>query len=566
MSFSSEMKMSVLGLTLVCIAAYSLQGANPGEEVVVVYNSRVAVSKALAEYYAEQRHVPKNQVLGFDVSASEDISRAEFRDSLQKPLAKAISSRKLWRIGSQIAKVESNQPPKVEFTVVESKIRYAVLCYGIPLRVAPDPGLKELETEQLRPELKRNEACVDSELALLPEIEQKLPLAGPLRNPVYGVTNAALLHPTNGVLLVTRLDGVDPEIARGLVRKAIQAETDGLWGRAYIDLRNIKDTNYKAGDDWIRNAGEICRRLGYETIVDENPETFPAGFPMSQIAFYIGWYTPDVDGPFAEPTVEFMPGAFAYHLHSMSALTLRSRTQGWAGPLLAKGATATMGCVYEPYLGGTPDIAVFVARWVFNGFTFGEAAYASQPVLSWQTTTVGDPLYRPFGKSPELLESTLRQRQSPLLPWAYLRVLNINLANGSKTADAVDFLEQLELTKNSAVLTEKLADLYSAQGKPSSAVHAYQEALALDPSPEQRVRLRLTLGERLAALDREPEAYEDYQRLVQENPAYPDKVAVLRKLVALARKLDKNSDVETYEAAIRVETGAPKPAGAGGSP
>jgi len=558
--------MSVLSLTLVCAAAYSVRGANPGDEVVVVYNSRIPESKAVAEYYAGQRHVPKNQVIGFDVSASEDISRAEFRDSLQKPLAKALSSRKLWRIASQVVKSQTNHPPKDEFTVVESKIRYAVLCYGIPLRIESDPNLKEPETEQSRPEMRRNEACVDSELALLPEIEQKLPLAGPLRNPVYGLTNAALLHPTNGVLLVTRLDGVDPEIARGLVSKAKQAEDDGLWGRAYIDLRNIKDPNYKPGDDWIRNAGEICRRLGYETIVDENPETFPASFPMSQIAFYLGWYTQDVDGPFAEPSVEFMPGAFAYHLHSMSAITLRSRTQGWAGPLLAKGATATMGCVYEPYLAGTPDIAVFVARWVFSGFTFGEAAYASQPVLSWQTTVVGDPLYRPFGKSPELLESTLRQRQSPLLAWSYLRVLNINLANGSRTAEAVEFLEQLKLTEKSAVLMEKLGDLYTAQGKPSSAVHAYQQALALDPSPEQRIRLHLTLGERLVALDREPEAYEDYQQLVQENPAYSDRVTVLRKLVALARKLDKKSDVETYEAAIRAETGMPKPAGAGGSP
>ena len=560
------MKMSGLTLMLVCAAASSARGANPGDEVVVVYNSRVPASKAVAEYYAEQRHVPKNQVIGFDLSASEDISRAEFRDSLQKPLAKALSSRKLWRIASQSIKVQSNQPPKVDFTVVESRIRYAVLCYGIPLRIEPDPKLKETQAEQLRPEMRRNEACVDSELALLPEIEQKLPLAGPLGNPGYGLTNAMLLHPTNGVLMVTRLDGIGPEIARGLVSKAKQAEKNGLWGRAYIDLRNIKDPNYKPGDDWIRNAGEICRRLGYETIVDENPETFPVGFPMSQIAFYIGWYTQDVDGPFVEPAVEFMPGAFAYHLHSMSAITLRSRTQGWTGPLLAKGATATMGCVYEPYLAGTPDIAVFIARWVYCGFTFGEAAYASQPVLSWQTTIVGDPLYRPFSKSPELLESTLRQSQSPLLPWAYLRVLDLNLANGSKPAEAIEFLEQLELTKKSAVLMEKLGDLYTAQGKPSSGAHAYQEALSLDPTAEQRIRLRLTLGEKLVALEREPEAYEDYQKLVRESPTYPDKVTVLRKLVALARKLDKHSDIETYESAIKAETGMPRPAGAGSSP
>jgi hypothetical protein len=67
--------------------------------------------------------------------------------------------------------------------------------------------------------------------------------------------------------------------------------------------------------------------------------TFDAGFPMSQIAIYIGWYDANVSGPFSRPTVEFMPGAFAYHLHSYSAHPFRSTSQGWVGPLLAKGAT-----------------------------------------------------------------------------------------------------------------------------------------------------------------------------------------------------------------------------------
>ena len=44
-------------------------------------------------------------------------------------------------------------------------------------------------------------------------------------------------------------------------------------------------------------------------------------------------------------------------------------------------------------------MAVFFTRWL-KGFSFGEAAYASQPVLSWQTTVIGDPLYRPFGQDP----------------------------------------------------------------------------------------------------------------------------------------------------------------------
>jgi len=49
--------------------------------------------------------------------------------------------------------------------------------------------------------LQRNEAAVDTQLALLPVSEQKLPWTGPIRSPFYGVTNASLLHPTNGLLM-----------------------------------------------------------------------------------------------------------------------------------------------------------------------------------------------------------------------------------------------------------------------------------------------------------------------------------------------------------------------------
>jgi uncharacterized protein (TIGR03790 family) len=293
----------------------SLRAANPGDEVVIVYNSRLPESRALAGYYAERRHVPASQIFGFDLPLGEEMSRAEFQTALQLPLAKKLEAEHLWHIGPQFFPASTNQPARTERIVLESKIRYALLCFGVPLKILSAPELKEEKTEKLRPEMRRNEAAVDSELALLPLLEEKLTLAGPLRNPVFSATNTSLLHPTNGVLMVTRLDGPSASIAQGLVDKAIQAETDGLWGRAYFDLRDTPDPNFKPGDAWIRNASDIARRLGFETIVDQNPGTFPAGFPMSHIAFYAGWYTETVSGPFVDPTVEFMPGAFAYHLH-----------------------------------------------------------------------------------------------------------------------------------------------------------------------------------------------------------------------------------------------------------
>ena len=530
-----------------------------GSEVIVIYNSAMPESRSVAEHYAERRSVPKSQVFGFELSKGEDMSRTEYRDTLEKPLLKKLESAGFWRLGDGEVTDTNGKPVKVEGKVLESKIRYLALCYGVPLRILADPNLKEPAEETMRPEFRRNEAAVDSELASLPLLNRKFPLAGPLRNSLYTATNAVWFSPTNGVLMVTRLDGPTPEIARGLVDKAIQAETDGLWGRAYFDWRNIADPAMKLGDDWIRTAADMSRHLGFETITNDQEATFLASFPMSQIALYMGWYRQHVDGPFTLPKVEFMPGAFAYHLHSFSASTLRSTNTTWAGPLLAKGATATMGCVHEPYLGGTPDLGVFTARLFFHNFSFGEAAYASQNVLSWMTTVVGDPLYRPFAKPPHQLHQELEARHSKLVEWSHLRVVNLNAARGTPANEQVNYLEQIPITKESSVLSEKLGDLCAAQGKPSSAVHAYERALKLDPSPQQRIRLRLTLGEKLLALNREEEAYSNYQKFAEESPDYVDLASVQRDLAALAQKLGKRTDAPKNGEKIKPASEPTKP-------
>jgi uncharacterized protein (TIGR03790 family) len=508
-----------------------------GDEVVVIYNNRMPGSKLVADHYAQMRQVPKAQVYGFDLPITEAMTRAEFENALQFPLASRLVVDKLWRFGSITNAATNGQPKRVENRVVESTIRYAVLCYGVPLKIAADPNLREPGRENARPELLRNDAAVDSELAWLPLVKMNVPLSGPLPNWVYGTTNTALLHPTNGILIVARLDGPNVEIARGLVDKALAAERDGLWGRTYFDARGLDKTNsYYLGDEWILNAGEICREWGFETTVDKNPGTFPADFPMSQIAIYCGWYDENVSGPFTLPKVEFMPGAFAYHLHSFSAPTLRSTNQFWVGPLLAKGATCTMGCVNEPYLPGTPNVAAFLARLTAGGFTFGEAAWAAQPVLSWQTTVVGDPLYRPFAKELAELHAEFARTHNPLIEWSYLRIVDLDLAHGAPVAQLAAFLETIPATTNSAVITEKLADLYEMQGKPSSAIETYQRALTRNPSPEQRIRIRRTLGEKLLAQNREADAIENYKQLLQESPDYPGKPAIEARLAALEQK------------------------------
>ena len=517
------------------LAAAPLLARAGGDEVVVVYNFAPAGIQGGRRAITPWRvRFPKNKSTVFRCRS--DGGNFARRIPRLAPVAAGQKTRGGWslKFGPFTIPATNGQPARVGKRVIASKIRYAVLCYGVPLKFRSDTEIHEPNATNMPPEMRRNEAAVDSELALLPLVKMDFPLTGPFPNWLYGATNAAIFNPTNGMLMVARLDGPTPEIARGLVDKALQAERDGLWGRAYFDARGLEKTNaYFLGDEWMLGAAAICRELGFETTLDDKPETFPASFPLSQIAIYAGWYDTGASGPFTLPVVEFMPGAFAYHLHSYSASTLHSANEYWTGPLLAKGATCTLGCVYEPYLSGTPNVAIIIARFVMAGFTFGEAAYAAQPVLSWQTTVVGDPLYRPFGKSQPVLHAELTRQKNPLLEWSYLRLANVALVHGTRAVVICNMIENLDVATNSAVLTEKLADLYSALGKPSSAILSYQNALKMNPSPEQRIRLRLTLGEKFQAQDRDAEAVENYQKLLDEAPNYPGKDTITRKMATL---------------------------------
>jgi uncharacterized protein (TIGR03790 family) len=532
---------------LVCLLApLPTTRANPGDEVVVVYNRNMADSKAVAEHYARLRQIPQQRLIGLDLPVEERISRRDFERRLQEPLLKHLRDSALFVYAPNVRKRPDSSSGPVGQMPVEAKIRYATLCYGVPLKILNDPKLREQGIETLRPELKRNDAAVDSELCLLPVLSPKPPVYGVVPNRLFGSTNAANLHPTNGILIVARLDGPTPEIARSLVDKAIEAERDGLWGRAYFDARGLTNSHYSVGDDWIRGGAQLTRRLGFETVLDNSPATFPAGFPMSHIAIYAGWYDAAVSGPFTRSNVEFMPGAFAYHLHSFSAQTIRSATANWVGPLLEKGATATMGCVEEPYLEGTPDILTFLARLIFFGFSFGEAAYASQGSLSWQTTVVGDPLYRPFGRKPLDQHSDLHARNSKLIEWSHLRAVNLNIATGLQSEKLIEYLESIPETPASAVLLEKLADLNLMRLRYNDAIKHYRLALEQSPSPQQELRLRLSLARTLEMVTQHDDLYAVYQQFAARFPDYPDLLNIYRRLTSLAEELGKAEDKDFY--------------------
>jgi hypothetical protein len=180
-----------------------------------------------------------------------------------------------------------------------------------------------------------------------------------------------------------------------MIVDSIATEKRGLWGRAYVDGAHETAPGYALGDQWLGEIPVQLHKVGVPVVYDNTPALFPDGYPMTDCALYYGWRTEKAVGPFAQPEFRFSRGAVAVHIHSFSAMTLRDPNAFWVAPLLARGAAATLGNVYEPYLQFTAHLNIFNDR-LLHGFTFAESAYSSIDVLSWTSVMVGDPLYRPY--------------------------------------------------------------------------------------------------------------------------------------------------------------------------
>jgi hypothetical protein len=186
-----------------------------------------------------------------------------------------------------------------------------------------------------------------------------------------------------------------------------------------VDIAN----KHAQGDQWLEGAAKACVAAGIPTVVDRFKDTLPTNYPMTDAAWYFGWYAEHVNGPLLAPDFRFRRGAVAVHLHSFSAAQLADPQRNWCAPLLARGAAATLGNVYEPFLQMTHELDTFLVR-LLDGHTLVESAYMASRGLSWQSVVIGDPLYRPFagcegggGGENEAAEREFRALRVAALRW-----------------------------------------------------------------------------------------------------------------------------------------------------
>lgn len=456
---------------------------------IVLFNTNDPDSRNLAQYYAGRRKIPAAQVVGLACPVMEEIQRGDYEKTIAAPLRKLFRARGWWTMGRDSAGAA---------VVTASSIRYVAIMRGMPLKIAPDPSIPPAGFVNGLPALisSRNDASVDSELTTL-----GMPLPSPggiFPNPYFRRFTPILQDPVYaGLLLPSRLDGPTPFIVRAMIDDAISAEAEGLAGWSYVDGRGITTGGYAEGDQWMGNLVVAMRAQGLPVIFDNNPQTFPAGYPLTDAAVYFGWYAGAVDGPFADTTFQFRTGAVAVHIHSFSASTLLSTTANWCGPLLARGAAATLGNVYEPYLSLTANLDVFQDR-LMTGFTLAESGWMSQKALSWMGVVVGDPLYRPY--------AAWRVVGVTGTPTAWETYRRIVLTASGSVLNAADPLRQEAEKSGNSLFLEALGAARMDAANWSGAIESFDEASKLAVAPRVRLRIDLEMIVSLRALGKKSEA------------------------------------------------------------
>ena len=483
-------KAGLLGLVVLaaCLLPVHASVRDSGA-TLVLFNANDPDSRILAKYYAGKRNIPPAQVVGLDCPLKEEIQRSEYETMIADPLRKLFRSRGWWTMG-----VDYIGKPAVN----SSTIRYVAIMRGMPLKVAADPALPVVEFVRGLPKeiATRNDASVDSELATL---GMTVPSPyGIIPNPYFRRFTPILEDPVYaGLLLPARLDGPTPVIVRAMIDDSLAAEREGLYGWSYVDGRGITSGGYAEGDQWMGNLAVSMRSQGLPVIFDNAPPTFPEGYPVTDAAVYYGWYSGAVDGPFAGSAFRFRRGAVAVHIHSFSAATLLSSTSNWCGPLLARGAAATLGNVYEPYLSLTANLDIFQDR-LMAGFTLAESGWMSQKALSWMGVVIGDPLYRPY--------AVWRTAEISPSPSVWQRYRAIVLKASGNVLQAAEPLQQAADSTGNSVFLEALGAARMDAKDWAGAVTSFDQAGKIATDPAVRIRLDLETIIALQAQGKKTEA------------------------------------------------------------
>lgn len=476
--------------------------ANEADRVVVVVNSNDPGSLEIAQHYVAVRGIPSENIISISTSTKETVTVREYVDTIYNPLLSALVERG-WVEGARSQ--STDHIGRYRMSLALHTISYLVTTRGVPLRIANDSELMEPGTEALQEILQVNCGAVDSDLAVM-AVPGQLPLASMMKNPYF--QNLSPSDQDKGtVLRVCRLDGISVGAVKKLINRSLEAERVGLRGRAYFDIGGP----HKAGDQWFGEAAELAKAVYFDRTIEKSKRPMDDRDRLDAPAIYMGWYRPNVIGPWRQPRWDVPAGAIGFHLHSFSATTIRQANKGWVGPFVEQGYCATIGNVYEPYLEFTHRPQLLLGH-LLKGGTFGEAAAHSYPVTSWMGIAVGDPLYRPFTQD---LDAQLKLMDEPMS--AYVALREINRLQGEEGSDsAIGYARSQFMQNPSLALAYRLAQLHDEADDGRKAVEALKVIRYIDFFGKEERVLVSKIANLLHKHGESRMAYDVYAKLLAE--------------------------------------------------
>ncbi len=325
----------VLLLGLVLIAGRTQAEALSPERLGVIYNANDRSSSDVAHYYAAQRRVPPDNVIGLAVPDRATISREELKQLRAAMLLKL--------------------PSNVQSLLLVWSRPYAVECMSVTTAFAAgyQPGFCE-------------PGC-----------------RGTTLNPLFD-TAGWLPADTTGWLPAMLLPSADAALARAVIDRGIKADGSEPPGTAYFvrtqdSPRNVRAQGYANAEALLSNRLRIIE------------VTTPVRARLTNIlAYFTG-----VARVEELPLLEFRPGAAADHLTSTGG-QLEGSNQMSAVEWLRQGATGSYGSVSEPcnLREKFPSPAVFLDHYR-RGDTLLEA-YWKSVAMPGQGLFIGEPLARPY--------------------------------------------------------------------------------------------------------------------------------------------------------------------------
>jgi uncharacterized protein (TIGR03790 family) len=375
-------------------------------EVLLVVNERSPISKAIAEDYARQRHVPNVLAVQCQDSAlsggNETIPLADYRQAIESPIR--------------------------GFLAGHTNIEFIVLTKGIPIRIT-GADIGSCDEKSKEPESTRGHPSVDSYLSALdytdlPTIKIHIAGSGAIgcaySNRYWNATEP-FSHAKFGGYLVTRLDGYTEADAKALTARSLEGEQNLprylKEGKVLLDVEPvfglgdkatqpgpITTTNILAESAWsefnadMRHAADVLRSRSIPVELDLTPN-FIGG--RSNLLGYFSWGSNDGDlyTPTAYLSLFFAPGAVCDTAVSTSARTFLPTHGGQSllVDLIAHGLTGGKGYTDEPLLQAIASPTIAFDRYT-AGYTLAESFYAASHFVCWEDIVVGDPLCCPYLK------------------------------------------------------------------------------------------------------------------------------------------------------------------------